>query len=354
MFAAMGVTGLNQFASRPSDIINVPGVNLLVGDGLSSSHVNEYVLGVGGTVGSNLVYRVDGVRRVYKDFYTTRRNLATGQVTDSLGNVFDLGFLVNSNLPEREYTGLHSSLSFRTGSLNLAANWTWSHMIGNFIGETSGSGPVTSGYENYPEYIDLAWNATARQHAPGPDAPRPASRVPTTSSSDSSESHRASSRPGTPEPHTGPRATSTAGPLSRTPATLPRPRRLGTTSRAGTPTGPTDIWRTDLSLVASAKLGPVEIFVAPQILNLFNNSAIVTPEHLGLGGDRRDGERQHGPHPVRPVHDDADRVPADRHCGRLHGAGRELEEGPELRQTRRAPRSYQIPRVWTVSLGVRF
>lgn len=355
MFAAEGVTSLNQFANRPADIINVPGVNLLVGDGLSSAKVNEYVLGFGGTLGSNLVYRADVVRREYKDFYMTRRTLATGQVTDSLGNVFDLGFLVNSNIPEREYTGLHSSLAYRTGSLNLAANWTWSHMIGNFVGETVGSGPVTAGFENYPEYFDLAWNAPR-----GGLSQDQTHRVRLLASYDFgfgllgiTPGLVQSFDTGTPYGAVG---SANSRSFVTNPGYISPPATVSYYFTGRDAYRTEDIWRTDLSLRMTAKLGPVEIFVVPQILNLFNNSAIISPNtsvSVGTGAtaSAATGLIRFDPFTATPIECPQTGTAAD--CKAL---GANWKKGVNFGKATSGALgiSYQRPRVWTVSVGARF
>ncbi|MBI5442423.1 MAG: TonB-dependent receptor, partial [Deltaproteobacteria bacterium] len=160
MFAHLGVTGLNQFPTTQSpDGVVIRGLTLQIVDPLKSPNADEYALGFGGTLGSNLVYRFDAVRREYNDFYMTKRDTTTGFVTDSEGNRYNLGVYVNSNVPERNYTGLNTSLAYRTGPLSVGGNWTWSHMLGTFVGEGAGGGPATSGLLNYPEYQQEAWVA---------------------------------------------------------------------------------------------------------------------------------------------------------------------------------------------------
>ena len=141
------------------DGVVIRGLTLQVVEPLSSPNADEYAVGFGGTLGSNFVYRVDAVRREYNDFYMTQRDTTTGFVTDSEGNRYNLGVYVNSNIPERNYTALNTSVAYRTGPLSVGGNWTWSHMLGTFVGEGAGGGPVTSGLLNYPEYQEERWTA---------------------------------------------------------------------------------------------------------------------------------------------------------------------------------------------------
>ena len=329
MYAAYGVTGLNMFPNRSADFASVPGVNLLIKETLDSPRTNEYVLGVGGTLGRNLVYRADFVRREYEKFYGTKRDMTTGQVTSTLGDVYDLGYLINTESPEREYTGLHSSLAYRAGNLNLAANWTWSHMIGNLVGETGGSGPVPAGFENYPEYIDVSWNA-----------PR--------GSLSQDQRHRVR-LVGTYDFRLGPvgitpgivQSWDTGTPYGavgnahiRSYVTNPgyvSPPANSTyyfTARDAYRTD--DVYRTDLSLNLSANLGPVEIFVQPQVLNLFNGDAVTTPNTSITTNIVR-----FNPFTEKPVE------------------GVNWAKGSNFGKATSAA-GYQIPRRWFVSMGVRF
>jgi outer membrane receptor protein involved in Fe transport len=352
MFAAEGVTGLNMFPSRPADVATVPGVNLLIGSGLSSPKVHEYVLGIGGTLGKNVVYRVDGVRREYKDFYMTLRDRSTGIVTDSTGAEFDLGYIVNSNVPQREYTGLHSSLSFRAGNLNLAANWTWSHMIGNFVGETSGSGPVTSTFLSYPEYVNLAWNAPR-----GSLSQDQTHRVRVLGSYDLKFGILGIT-PGIVQSFdTGTPYGAAGSANSRSFVTNPgyvSPPATVTYYFTGRDAYRTDnIWRTDLSVMMNAKLGPVELFVAPQILNLFNNSGIIAPNTsvsvgTGASASASTGLVRFNPFTGTPIE-----CPQGSSADTCKALGANWRKGVNFGKATSAA-SYQRPRVWTVSVGARF
>ena len=87
-----------------------------------------------------MAYRVDFVRREGADFYNNYLNGSTGRGDDGFGNVFDIGYINNSNSVERNYTGLHTSLAYRKGGFSGGVNWTWSHTLGNIDGETAQSG----------------------------------------------------------------------------------------------------------------------------------------------------------------------------------------------------------------------
>jgi len=161
--AVGGLANTDLWYANPA----IRGVNLVV-EGLKSPYSDEFSIGFTKRLGTKGLFRADYVHREYGDFYSTQRDLSTGTVQASvevapgviIEQEFDLGRVVNeSDLLQRNYDGLHTMLQYRlSDKLSLGANWTWSHAIGNFNGETSGSGPVTSGVLNYPEYKRAEWS----------------------------------------------------------------------------------------------------------------------------------------------------------------------------------------------------
>ena len=353
MFAAEGVTGLNQFPNRPADSASVPGVNLLIPNPISSPKTNEYVLGVGGTLGKNITYRVDAVRREYKDFYGTKRDMTTGQVTDSVGNEYDLGYIVNTDIPVREYTGLHSSLGWRIGSLNLAANWTWSHMLGNFVGETSGSGPVTSAFQSYPEYFNLKWNAPY-----GSLSQDQRHRVRVVGTYDFRFGPALTVTPGLVQSYDtglpyGAVGSIASSPYVTNPGYVAPPSRVSYYFSARDAYRTDSVWRTDLSLNLSANLGPVEVFVIPQVQNLFNADAVTTPNtavNVGTGAtaSATTGLIRFNPFTTAPVECAQGATPAA-----CKAAGANWQKGSNFGKPTAAS-NYQIPRRFYIGMGVRF
>ncbi len=79
---------------------------------------------------------------------------------DATGSPTDLTLVENNDdLYERTYDGLHTQFRYRLNDrLDLGGNWTLSHTEGNFDGETRDNGPVTAGLQNYPEYKEARWN----------------------------------------------------------------------------------------------------------------------------------------------------------------------------------------------------
>ncbi len=351
MFSAIGVTGTGMFPKIPADYAVLPGVNLQVGDGLNSPHANEYVLGVGGTVGQGFVYRVDAVRREFKDFYTVRRDTGTGTVTDADGNVFDLGYIQNSNVPEREYTGLHTSFAYRGNGLNLFANWTWSHTIGN-----AGS-DITSQLLSYPEYFDAAWFAPR-----GDLSQDERHRVRLLASYDMNFGGLGVTPglvyafdTGVPYGVTG--AIDTR-PFVKNPGYVKPPPSV---TYFFTPRGEyrmDNITRLDLALTLSYHIGPVQLFVQPQVINLFNGQGIAysrspTPLNTSIYVGRFPTADSRGLIRFDPFTTTPIECPQAATATECKAMGANWKKSPAF-GTATSSASYQQPRTWLVTLGVRF
>jgi len=141
--------------------VDIPGVSTVIGPDLASTSADEFTIGFQRQLGTRGSVRVDYVNREWNNLFATRRDLSTGTAQDPFGNTFDLGIVENNDsILERKYDGVN--VVFRYNLLNnrlrLGGNYTWSHARGNFEGETGGSGPVTSGVLSYPEYSEESWN----------------------------------------------------------------------------------------------------------------------------------------------------------------------------------------------------
>ena len=371
MYAALGVTQTGMFPTIPADTINLPGVNQVILNPMKSPNANEYSLGFGGNLGSNFVYRVDGIRREFRDFYALDRNLGTGHVSDALGNVYDLGFYVNSNTPERNYTALNTSLSYRNGPLNVGGNWTWSHTIGNFVGENSGSGPLTYQGLNYPEYVQASWNTPKgdlsqdQRHRINIYATYDTRLGPVTITPGLLQSWNT----GTPYGAAGsirsyPYVSSSLGCTapSQTNCYLNPPTTVTYyfTNRDAYRTN--TIARTDLSINIAGKIGPVEIFLMPQIFNLFNahgvtfinnTSAVSTSVFTGTGTTPNSrGLVRFNPFTTTPI-ECPQGAPASQ-CASMNANWQKNPQFGEATSGSSLAPSFQIPRSYLVTFGARF
>ena len=372
MYNGIGVTQTGMFPTLVQpDSVTLPGVNQQIVNPLKSPNADEYSIGFGGTLGSNFVYRVDGVRRNFNDFYALERNLNTGFVSDALGNDYNLGVLVNTNALTRNYTALNTSLSYRTGPLIVGGNWTWSHMLGNFVGEGATGGPASSTLLNYPEYIQASWNTPRgdlsqdQRHRIRLYANYDVRMGPVTITPGLLQAIDT----GTPYGAAGTIASSPYVSLGcTTPGidqnhcylTPPSSVTYWFTSRDAYRTP--NVYRTDLSINLSGKIGPVEIFVQPQIYNLLNGHAVtfsnnaaaintsvlvgrtLTPNSSGLV--------RFNPFTTAPV--ECPQGDSKAQCTAM-GANWQLSSlfGQPVTGSSATP-SFQIPRQYLITFGARF
>jgi Carboxypeptidase regulatory-like domain len=149
----------NGGINRPNVGAAVPGVNRKVSADLGPPNTNEVAGGVTRRLGSRGTLRADTVYRKYHDFYSDHVDTTTGQVSNSLGTIFDVIVTENTNKIERQYAGLNLSGSWRPNArTTVQFAYTLSHTWGNAEGENSASGPITATVDSYPEYRDPRWN----------------------------------------------------------------------------------------------------------------------------------------------------------------------------------------------------
>ena len=144
--------------------VSIPGINTQIRGSLSSPSVTEYTVGATARLGSRGLIRADYIHRDWHDFYSARTDLSTGRATGSFNGssvTSDLTLVVNNDsLYDRKYDGLHTQWRFRANDrLDVGGTWTFSHTKGNFEGENQGSGPILGGLQNFPEYLRASWNA---------------------------------------------------------------------------------------------------------------------------------------------------------------------------------------------------
>lgn len=141
-------------------LVNIPGATTIIRGSLDSPHTTEYVLGAAKRLGSIGVVRADYVHREGHDFYANRTDLGTGSTVTPSGQRANVTFIENEDdLLERVYDGIHTQFQVRPSDRwFVGGNYTWSHLRGNFDGETAANGPVASGILQFPEYKDLSWN----------------------------------------------------------------------------------------------------------------------------------------------------------------------------------------------------
>ncbi len=141
-------------------LADIPGLATKIEGSLKSPYADEFVVGVSRQLGRRAAVRADFINRTFGDFYMSRKDTTTGIAEDEFGQRFDIALIQNSNVVTRQYRGLSTQASYRAGtSLNTGISYTLSRLWGNFNGENVGSGPLTGGVLEYPEYHDPAWSA---------------------------------------------------------------------------------------------------------------------------------------------------------------------------------------------------
>jgi hypothetical protein len=346
LFAWFGITGPGQYPRKGIDPFYAfyPGVSYQMRGDLRPQKADEGTLGVNGSLGTKGSFRVEGVRRTFSDFYGYVCNRSTGQVEDPLGNFYDLTYLTTVNEPlERRYLALKTSFQVNPApSLSVSGSWTWSRTSGNQTSETTVNGGLPQDVLTYPEYRDLAWNAPV-----GDLAQDVRHRLRLWASWDMAFIPgwlgRFTLTPlfslDTGQPY-GARGSVLVQPYVTNPGYV-TPLWAVTywfTDRDAfrTPT----VTQLDLALNWSLSLGPVELFVQPQVLNVLGGDAIVTADPYYLGQGVRTALTSPELQPFDPFREKP-----------VEGVHYALD--PTFGQPMTLA-AYQQPRTFRISMGVRF
>ena len=156
-FLANGGADRRPFRTAPS----IPGVDsILDPNGLQTPGVNEWAAGAATTFGRGGFARADLLWRKWDRFYTSYRNLSTGRVKDQFGTAYDRAIIRTDNgVYNRDYKGLQTQFGYQFfNRLNAGGTYTFSKLRGNVIGEDTGSGPLVGENSWYPEYRRASWN----------------------------------------------------------------------------------------------------------------------------------------------------------------------------------------------------
>jgi hypothetical protein len=137
-----------------------PGLSPKVAGGLRSPYGDEFTIGASLRLGSRGVIRADLVRREFGDFYASEIVPGRSAQIPNTSSFIDVANYVNYDAGlKREYNALMTRFDYRLGSRwTFGATYTYSKSEGNWDGETGGSGPVPSGILEYTEYKDPEWN----------------------------------------------------------------------------------------------------------------------------------------------------------------------------------------------------
>jgi hypothetical protein len=138
----------------------IPGLTPQIGEGLGSPFVDELSIGFSKRLGGSGVVRTDYVHRQYGDFYAGE-TIPNRWVESPLTGPLDLTVYRNEDdLLERRYDGLVTRFQYRVDDrLEFGGNWTWSHARGNWDGETAGESAFAGDVTEYREYKDPSWSS---------------------------------------------------------------------------------------------------------------------------------------------------------------------------------------------------
>ncbi|MBK9090917.1 MAG: TonB-dependent receptor [Holophagales bacterium] len=325
----------------------IPGLSPEIQGSLKSPNTDEFAIGITKRLGQKGSVRTDLVYRSAADFYAQQLDMTTGRATGGIGGVtktVDRGFLVNTDVLEREYWGFSLNASYRPlDGLSLQGNWTWSRLRGNIDGETATSGPTSSGVLSYPEYFNNSWSypigdlANDRRHKVRLWAiyDLPFNTRWFRSSISLLESYQ-----------TG-LAYSASGTVDSRPY-VANPGYLNPPSSVTYTFGPRgsykldDIYSTDIGMSFNFKVaGTLEIFVEPQVLNVFN--------HQNLDGVNTTVETK----ATRSTDYAAFNPFTDTPKQGARGTGANWNYGPNFGKPT-SPANYQDPTTFRISLGLRF
>lgn len=257
------------------------GIATQIREKLETPSMREFTVGVGTQVGANGFVRVDYQDREWYNYYASEVSTEIGTVFDPLaGSELDLELVTNSEDFTREYRAVLLQGNYRLfNRLNLGGNYTWSRLEGNITGETGGSGPVTGAGDNYyREFLGYAQNNPVgllpqdQTHKlrvwASLDIPTPVGTF-NVSGLQRFDSGTAYSAVGTINPSNY----VDNEPLGYVSPPTAANYYFGDRGRFRTD----DVLATDLALNYNLPIGRVNLFAQGEVLNLFNEQAIITP-----------------------------------------------------------------------------
>jgi hypothetical protein len=151
----------NWQGAYPVDL-NIGGVSTRLAGKLKAPGVNEWSIGGGWQISPTAYLRADYIDRDWNNYYVSSTTRENGTVIEpNTGAVSDLTLVGNTDLLDRKYQAIQLSANAQFFSrLNVGANYTWSELTGNAEGENTGSGPISEGgwIFQYPEYQGFAQN----------------------------------------------------------------------------------------------------------------------------------------------------------------------------------------------------
>jgi hypothetical protein len=321
----------------------IPGATEVLppGSSLKSPGADEFTLGITKRLGSNGLLRADLVFREWEDFYASLVDLnITGTVQTDAG-LHDVSHIGNfdSGL-SRDYIGLNVQGRYRlTDRLTLAGNYTLSELNGNFDGETRTAGSISGFLQTYSEYKELRWYAPS-----GNLLADQRHKVRAWGVYDLVDSERTSLSLSLMQNFFSSQPLDTAGavdsrPYVTNPGYAKPPLAVAYHYVPRGSVRGDDIWRTDVAanygFIWSVVGRQVEVFLQPEVINLFNNSAVIDPDVTVLDATVSSAFETFNPFAETPVQ------------------GVHWDFGPDFGKAR-DEEGFQDPRTYRFSVGFRF
>lgn len=358
-FDSVGNTSNQEFLRTAS----ISGLSSQFPDSISSPSVDEITLGYSIQLGSTAYLRTDLVAREWNDFYAIRVDSSTPESVDQFGNRGDVNFVENDNSITREYRGVQLQGQWRPNRLYTGGSYTWSELEGSDSGEAAATAtsPNTPLALFYPEYLGYA------QRLPEGYLPEDIRHrlkywlgfetpVPVIGNINVSLLHTYES--GSPY--------SAAGTIDAT-------GRIAGTAYPGLPANPgyrlsqagtshtyffsergafrtEDFNQTDLNVTWTLPIRRVGVFVQALVTNVFDESAVVTPDTTVF--TRRTSSTR-GLSPFNPFTTTPIECPQGAPASTCSEMGAHWQKGPNFGEPIGVS-SYQIPLTYTFTAGIRF
>lgn len=116
---------------RPGGLRETPGFFAQVGDRLASPSVDEMFVGYGLQPARSFSARFTAVQRKWSDFYNYRVDGSTPRAQDSFGIDHDVAVVENTNDIKRLYRSVQVQVQWRPSRVGAGLTYTWSTLRGN-------------------------------------------------------------------------------------------------------------------------------------------------------------------------------------------------------------------------------
>ena len=338
---------------------SIPGASTVFVEPIVSPAMDEITLGVGTALFGSAFVRADYIMRDWNNFYQNLLTLETGKTADGRG---DRSIMRNTDELVREYRGVHLQAGWRPSRYNLGASYTYATLRGNDGSEASATAtsPNATLAGWYPEYLGYS------------------QRLPI-GSLDGDVRHRLKTWAGVDIPlgfigriNVSALHTFASGEAYGASGTIDASGR--TTPFAGSPTNPGytlsrlgdqhTYWftdrdgfrtpnfnRTDLALNYTLPVWRVQVFAQAEMFNVFDNAEVTTPNSTVR--TRRSAGANSGLVSFNPFTDTPIECPQGAAASQCSSMGAHWQKGPQFGQPT-GPTSYQDPREYRFSLGLRF